>query len=103
MKKSDLIIPFKFENRRPIIINRLLFVPRNYDKHSEFKEKKYFVNSNPIHVEYCSGNGDWIIQKAKENPNINFIAVEMKFDRARKIWVKMHNDKVDNCSQEILV
>ncbi|NGX56862.1 MAG: tRNA (guanine-N(7)-)-methyltransferase [Candidatus Anoxychlamydiales bacterium] len=96
MKKSDLIIPFKFEDRRPIIINRLLYVPGNYEEHSNFKEKIYFKNNNRLHVEYCSGNGEWIVQKAKKNPNINFIAIEMDFQRARKIWVKMHNENVDN-------
>ena len=30
--------------------------------------------------------------KAKENQNINYIAVEIKFYRARKIWLKMKNE-----------
>ncbi|NGX63394.1 MAG: tRNA (guanine-N(7)-)-methyltransferase [Candidatus Anoxychlamydiales bacterium] len=96
MKKSDLHIPFEFENRRPIILNRLLYVPSNYDKHQLFNEDIVFENDNNIAIEYCSGNGDWIIEKAKTNPNINFIAVEMKFERARKIWVKMHNQNLKN-------
>jgi tRNA (guanine-N7-)-methyltransferase len=95
MKKSDLKIPFDFENRKPVLINRLLYVPSNYEDHLIFNEK-LFLNERNIYLEYCSGNGDWILQEAKKNPNINFIAVEKKFLRARKIWVKMHNENVNN-------
>ncbi|MFA6118879.1 MAG: tRNA (guanosine(46)-N7)-methyltransferase TrmB [Parachlamydiales bacterium] len=96
MKTQDFVIPFEYENRRPVIIQRLLYIPPNFDKHELFEEKKYFDSSNDIHVEFCSGNGMWIAQKAKENPDINYIAVEMKFDRARKIWVRMHNEDIKN-------
>jgi tRNA (guanine-N7-)-methyltransferase len=95
MKKSDLKIPFDFENRKPVLIDRLLYVPNNYEDHLIFNEK-LFLTERDIYLEYCSGNGDWILQEAKKNPNINFIAVEKKFLRARKIWVKMHNEKVNN-------
>jgi tRNA (guanine-N7-)-methyltransferase len=55
-----------------------------------------FDKEQPTHVEYCSGNGAWIAQKAKENPEINWIAIEMKFDRVRKIWSKMKNFGLKN-------
>jgi len=96
MKKSDLVIPFKYEDRRPIIINRYLYVPDNYFAHDEFRDKITFENDNEVHIEYCSGNGEWIIDRAKKNPNINFIAVEMKFLRARQIWLKMHKENIKN-------
>ena len=47
-------------------------------------------------MEYCSGNGQWILEKAKNNPEINWIAVEKRFDRARRIWVKRHNMGISN-------
>lgn len=94
--KSDFVIPFKWEDRRPMIIDGLLYIPKNYDDHHLFENKKYFDNSNPIDIEYCSGNGQWIVEKAKQYPNINHIAVEMKFDRARQIWLKMHNENLKN-------
>ncbi|NGX34032.1 MAG: tRNA (guanine-N(7)-)-methyltransferase [Candidatus Anoxychlamydiales bacterium] len=96
MKKSDLVIPFKFEDRKSIIINRFLYVPSHYNSHDKFRDEITFENENEINIEYCSGNGEWIIDKAKKNPNINFIAVEMKFLRARQIWVKMHKDNLKN-------
>lgn len=40
---------------------------------------KLFNNSNPIHIEIGCGKGNFIINKAIENPNINFIGIE-KFD-----------------------
>nr|NGX30624.1 hypothetical protein [Candidatus Anoxychlamydiales bacterium] len=64
MKKSDLVIPFKYEDRRPIILNRYLYVPDNYDAHDQFTDKITFENDNEINIEYCSGNGEWIIEKA---------------------------------------
>lgn len=96
MLLKDFYIPFDFKNRRPIILNRLLFIPNYFAKHTDFKDKIAFKNDNEIQIEYCSGSGEWILNKAKQNPNINFIAVEIKFERARKIWVNMHNQKINN-------
>ena len=38
-----------------------------------------FHNQNPIHIEIGMGKGDFIINMALKNPNINFIGIE-KFD-----------------------
>lgn len=38
--------------------------------------KKVFDNENPIEIEVGMGKGNFIIQKALENPNINFIGIE---------------------------
>ena len=40
---------------------------------------KYFNNNNPIHIEIGMGKGDFIIESAKRNPNINYIGIE-KYD-----------------------
>ncbi|MDK2561941.1 tRNA (guanosine(46)-N7)-methyltransferase TrmB [Romboutsia sedimentorum] len=37
-----------------------------------------FENNNPIHVEFGTGRGKFITTLAKENPNINYIAFEIK-------------------------
>jgi len=55
-----------------------------------------FGNDHPLFIEYCSGNGDWIVEKARENPENNYLAVEKRFDRARKIWSKIHNNTLSN-------
>lgn len=47
------------------------------------KDKHYldfnclFSNDNPVELEIGCGKGCFIVQKAKENPNINYIAVEL--------------------------
>lgn len=41
--------------------------------------KKVFNNTNPIHIEIGCGKGQFIIELAKRNPNINYIAIE-KYD-----------------------
>ncbi len=40
---------------------------------------KIFENNNPIELEIGMGKGDFIIQKALNNPNINYIGIE-KYD-----------------------
>lgn len=37
---------------------------------------KLFNNTNPIQIEIGMGKGDFIIEKAKQNPDINFIGIE---------------------------
>lgn len=37
-----------------------------------------FNNNNPIHVEFGTGRGKFITTLAKKNPNINYIAMELK-------------------------
>ena len=47
------------------------------------KDKKYlnfkiiFGNDNPVEMEIGCGKGGFIVQKAIDNPNVNYIAVEM--------------------------
>ncbi len=38
---------------------------------------KIFGNNNPVHLEVGCGKGGFIVEAAKRNPDINFIAVEM--------------------------
>lgn len=55
-----------------------------------------FREARPIRVEYCSGNGGWIAAKAQQDPNSNWVAIEKRFLRARKIWSKVKNHDLDN-------
>lgn len=41
--------------------------------------KNVFENDNPIYIEVGMGKGDFIIENALKNPEINFIGIE-KFD-----------------------
>lgn len=43
------------------------------------KYQQLFGNNNPIHLEIGTGKGDFLIEMALRNPNINFIGIE-KYD-----------------------
>lgn len=58
---------------------------------------RMFEREAPIVIEYCSGHGHWIVEQAKKQPECNFLAVEKRFDRAKKIWSKIKNHGLKNC------
>ncbi|NGX26907.1 MAG: tRNA (guanine-N(7)-)-methyltransferase [Chlamydiae bacterium] len=97
MRPKNLKFPFTWEEREPLFYKGILIVPQYYDRHEEWEApKNLFSSDRPICIEYCSGNGHWVIEKAKKNPLQYWIAVEMQFDRVRKIWSKMHNQAIEN-------
>ena len=59
------------------IVNNSNYVIHNY-KDYKGKYNKLF-NSNDIEIEIGCGKGNFIINKAKQNPNINYIGIE-KYD-----------------------
>ena len=42
-----------------------------------FDYKEIFGNDNPVELEIGCGKGSFIIEKAKQNPNVNYLAVEL--------------------------
>lgn len=60
------------------------------------KWNKEFNNSNPIHIEIGMGKGDFIIGMAKNNPNINFIGIEMYDSVLVKACEKLDNENLPN-------
>jgi len=91
---KDLIIPFAWPDRRPILLDRLFYVPPIY-QHVPLSIP-FFEKEQPLIIEYCSGNGQWIGERAKQNPQFNWLAVEKKFVRARTIWRKIHRENIPN-------
>lgn len=55
-----------------------------------------FSNNNPIHVEFGTGRGKFITSLAKENPNINYIAMEIKEEVLLKAVEKAEESNLDN-------
>lgn len=100
MRPKNLKFPFTWEERKPALHDGVLIVPQYFKNHSSWGFpgwKTYFDTlSRKFSVEYCSGNGDWIVQRALSHPEINWIAVEKKFPRVRKIWSKMKNYRLKN-------
>lgn len=82
-------VPFNFANREPYLGKGFFYIPPHYSHHSEQDlPLSEIAEGKKIFVELCSGNGEWIAEKAKSYPHIQWIAVEKRFDRAKKIWKK---------------
>ncbi|MDN3506390.1 MAG: tRNA (guanosine(46)-N7)-methyltransferase TrmB [Simkaniaceae bacterium] len=97
MKPKNLKFPFTWKERRPAVHEGVLIVPQHFEEHDLWEAPEgLFPSDRPICVEFCSGNGDWIIERAKKNPEKLWVAVEMQFERVRKIWSKMHNESIKN-------
>lgn len=100
MKAKDLRFPYGWEERKPLLQDQILYIPNYYFSHDIWVKSRepwtFFSNDNPIYVEFCSGNGEWIINQAIVQPTINWIAVEMDFQRVRKIWSKRVNQNIGN-------
>ncbi len=102
MKAKDLPYPFVENNKKHIVLkDRLWAIPELEEKDPAFSfpgwnDSQFFGNVHPVHVEYCSGNGAWIASRAQQDPQINWLGIEMKFDRVRKIWSKTKNFNLQN-------
>lgn len=58
--------------------------------------KPLFPKEQPLVAEFCSGNGQWIVERAKKCPHLNWLAIEIKFERARKILGRAMRENVPN-------
>ena len=101
MKPSDFKHPFSWANRAPAITDKVFFIPRHYNLNNgwafpAWEEAAVFGRKAPVWIEYCTGNGAWIAEKALAHPELNWIAVEKRFDRVQKIWSKMKNFSLNN-------
>ncbi len=99
VRPQDLRLPFTRENPRVVFSDQFWYMLSWIDPSSFVFPgwDQLFGRSAPVIVEYCSGHGHWIVEKAKASPEKNFIAVEKRFDRARKIWTKIKNQGITNC------
>ena len=66
-----------------------------------------FGNDNPVELEIGSGKGRFIIEKALNNPNVNYLGVEIQLnvlitcaEKVKELGLK--NVKLFNCGAEIL-
>lgn len=101
MKAKDLKCPFTWENRRVLQRDGVLYLPEYLSEKGDYvfpgwQSSLIFGNDHPVKVEYCSGNGSWIVAKARQFPEYNWVAVERQFERVRKIWSKTKNLALPN-------
>ncbi len=99
MQSKNLKFPYTWEERQPAIHEGVLFIPDYYDKHTEWAFPSWetlFGNNHSVIIEYCTGNGTWIAEKAAQNKSQNWVAVEWRFERVQKIWLKKTKRHIDN-------
>ena len=60
------------------------------------KWNEKFKNNNPIYVEFGTGRGKFITTHAKNNPDINYIAMEIKEEVLLKAVEKAHEANLSN-------
>ena len=81
--------------------NEILEVSRkNFEQLIEENEMldfhKVFGNKNPIHIEIGSGRGEFLIKVAQQNPDINFIGIDLKEKRIKTLFRKLYKEKLKN-------
>jgi tRNA (guanine-N7-)-methyltransferase len=92
MKFAKIQFPTSWENRVPAFKDGILYVPGYYMNHEAWEGKDEWMRAlscfPEICVEYCSGTGAWIADKAAKNPKALWISVEKRLDRVQKIFEK---------------
>ena len=64
------------------------------------KWKEFFKNDNPIYIEIGMGKGKFILEHAKQNPNINYIGIE----KEQSVIIRAVEKQIDaRCPNLILV
>lgn len=100
MRPEQLKYPYNNGEPKEIFVEgRVWYLPVSPKKPYCFcgwEAEEFFGCERPVFIEYCSGNGAWIAEKAEEHPEVHWVAIEKKFDRVRRIWSKIHNRKLHN-------
>ena len=100
MRPKDLTISFEWKSPK-IGIEEAIFFANLVEGWESFsfpgwRDPLVFGNDRPVKIEFCSGNGAWIAERARRFPDINWVALEKRFVRVRKIWSKRQNGELDN-------
>ena len=72
------------------------YVIKDYVENLKGKWNAKFKNNNPIYVEFGTGRGKFITTHAKSNPDINYIAMEIKEEVLLKAVEKAHEANLNN-------
>lgn len=81
-----------FDNR--IIIKNEIY--NNIVENYRGKWNQFFDNDNPIHIEVGTGRGKFITTLATKNPNINYIALEIKEEVLIRAVEKADEQNLEN-------
>ncbi|MCK4655180.1 MAG: tRNA (guanosine(46)-N7)-methyltransferase TrmB [Candidatus Cloacimonetes bacterium] len=79
-----------------ILIEKRDFFKINMDSDNQLDIKNIFGNDNPVHLEIGSGRGEFLIQKALNFPDVNFLGVDIKEKRIKTMLRKLDLEKHAN-------
>lgn len=65
---------------------RVLLLPN--EKQKKLRFKKLFGNKNPVKMEICSGSGEWIVERAESDPNINWVNYQIIKNLSERFLLK---------------
>ncbi len=97
--KIQTVYPLVSLSGEPQCVDNVFVLPHpRVSSHELFfwNHREIFGNDHPVCIEYCSGNGEWVIDKALHSPQWNWIAVEKKSKRVKKIAAKRKKHGLDN-------
>ena len=66
------------------------YVIHEPEKYKGVWKEQIFENNNPIHIEIGMGKGQFIINLAKQNPEINYIGIEKLVFRIKLVRFMNH-------------
>lgn len=78
-----------------LIINKSPYLVKNSYKYKN-KWHDLFGNKNSINIELGMGRGEFIIKMAKENPNINYVGIELYASQMVKAVERLEKEKLPN-------
>ncbi len=78
-----------------IIIEKSPFIVLNPQDYKG-KWNGVFGNENPIDIEIGMGKGDFIIEMAKQNPNVNYVGIEMYDSVIVRAVQKLDGENLNN-------
>lgn len=86
---------YKIVKNAKNIINDSSYLIKTPEKYKN-NWRNLFNNNNPICLELGMGYGSFIIKMALENPNINYIGIELDENQAAKAISNIGNKKINN-------
>jgi tRNA (guanine-N7-)-methyltransferase len=103
MNHEGYQLPCTWEERRVHLgEDQTLFIPDFFPDYASFsiprwEEKELFGNDHPIAIEFCSGNGMWVVDRAHSSQGQwNWVSVEYSHVRAKKIWKRRKEFSLNN-------
>lgn len=78
------------------IVDNSLYVIHAPEEHKGCYKQDVFHNNNPIHLEIGMGKGNFLIDMAKKNPEINFIGIERYESVLCRALEKLEKEQLNN-------